>query len=221
MGTIFTKEEAREANWPCRMCEYEPAKKGSSILPDACKHCDKELIKRENGTSKPSSFELLKEFLIPAKAWGEKGWTTWELQRLRDNPKVVGVRYPVYVDEQGIVTCFILRPGKQVDGSMLDIKTIQKSCHHYSEGPMSIFYVENGKERIIDATVLESYITLSDLTGLSADNAVIKMPKGSWILSFKVYDSRILKSIEKNPMFLITIFLDGKERSVLIFPAHC
>ena len=97
MNTKFTEEEAKEANWPCRMCEYEPAKQGSSVLPKICKNCDcwKNIMIEENSkrymwkkeTSKPNNFELLKRVLIPTKNRGEKGWTMWELQKLRDKGK--------------------------------------------------------------------------------------------------------------------------------------
>ena len=77
--TFYTKEEAEKTNWPCYMCEYDPARREAPMPPEICHNCS-----RQSNCSKPNNFELLKWFLIPSKRPGEKGWTTLELQMLRD-----------------------------------------------------------------------------------------------------------------------------------------
>ena len=75
MEFLYTEEDAKEANWPCRMCEHGPAKKEGKNCGENC------------GESKCSNFELLKEFLVPSKNPGDKGSTSRDCQKLRDKQK--------------------------------------------------------------------------------------------------------------------------------------
>lgn len=64
MDTVFTEEEAKKANWDCRMCDHNNPKKGSKRHLENCQLCRRQLGIR------PSKFELFRQRLIPTTPYG-------------------------------------------------------------------------------------------------------------------------------------------------------